>query len=426
MKTIIPFLALLLLSVGVVAQENVRIVDDEECGCELYYIDGIETTRNDDLYGFRREDGTVIVPNIYRMVDHFHGAYCKVMMADTLCGLIDSTGREVLPCIYTSVDYPSEGRILVQKGAFYGYTDLDGEVVIPIQYLAAGNFSEGCAAVTVPLDSFFSACTFIDTLGHQLFPPRFESVSAFAYGLAMVMQYQRWGLIDHTGNIVLPTVYDYIVGLADTLFFASSDEALALFDARMKPLTKYIYNWTSGLHEGRIGVMRDDKYGFLDRQGREVVPCIYDATGIFSSGRTMVQLNGKYGIIDTNGRIVLPIEYDDRVITGSKYYYSDGLSLVEKDGKAGYVDLEGNLVIPFYFDNAYEFSEGLASVRHKGRWGYVDTKGEVFLPFIFDLASPYQWGRAEVYYNGVPRKVDRKGRCVKNCNGIIAWRDWTE
>ena len=83
-------------------------------------------------------------------------------------------------------------------------------------------------------------------------------------------------------------------------------------------------------------------------------------------------------------------------------------------------------MIPFYFEAAFQFSEGLASAKHNGRWGYIDVNGDVFMPFIFDIASPYKWGRAEVIYNGETRKVDRKGKCVKNCKGIIAWRDWTE
>lgn len=427
MKHSALLLTLLLLSAAAVAQQNVTIVDDEECGCELIYVDGIETTRSGDLYGFRRADGTVIAPNIYRYVDQFHGAYCKVLLDDTLVGIIDTAGRQVVPCLYDDVQYPAEGRVMVVKHGRVGYTDLRGRLVIPLQYTAGGSFSEGCAAVSIALDSFFSSCTFIDTLGRQLFPPQYESLSAFSNGFALVRQYERWGLIDHQGRIVLPTVYDFIMPLDDTLFFASQDEGMALFDARMQPLTPFVYTWASDrVSNGRIAVVRDGKYGFLDRRGREVVPCSYDLVGIFGLNRAMVCIGDRFGIIDTAGRIVLPIEYESLSSSGDKYYYSDSLAMVEKDGKVGYVDLDGKLVIPFYFSDGYQFSEGLASVRYGEKWGYIDTRGEVFMPFIFDLASPYLWGRASVHYNGAFRKVDRRGRCVRNCNGIIAWRNWNE
>ena len=423
---IISLLISVLLPVTVAAQE-VKTVTDESCGCDIVYVDGIETTRSaDSLYGFRREDGTVIAPTIYRYVGQFTDGYCKVFLDYGQCGLIDTAGTVVVPCLYDDLEYPSEGRVLVMKGNRMGFTDMRGRVVIPLDYEQAGSFSEGCAPVLVKIDSFFNACTFIDTLGRQLYPPKFQNVQPFECGYALVRQYDRWGIMDHDGNIVLPTVYENLTTLFDTCFFAGDDFGMAFFDRTMQPLTKPVYEWTGGISEGRVLVKRDGKYGFLDRRGREVIPCIYDRIGRFRGNRTMVCRDGKYGIIDTTGRFVLPLEYDNKSTHGEKYRYYDGLALVEKDGKLGYVDTAGQLVIPFYFDAAFQFSEGLASVRFKGMWGYIDTHGDVFMPFVFDLASPYKWGRASVVYMGESRKVDRQGRCVKNCKGIIAWRDWTE
>lgn len=409
------------------AAQDVKAVYDEECGCDLFYVNGIETTRDGDLYGFRREDGTVIAPNIYRHVGQFVNGYCKVMVDDVLTGLIDSTGRVVVPCIYESVELPSEGRVLVYNQGLFGFTDLEGNLVIPIQYLEAGSFSDGCAPVLVAVDSFYTACSFIDTAGNLLFPAQYENLQPFTCGYALVRQYQRWGVIDRTGRMVLNTMFENATTFfGDTLFFAGDQNGMALYDVSMKPLTKPLYTWTGGMQDGRISVMRDGKYGFLDRYGREVIPCIYDETGLFYLERTMVRIGSRFGIIDTAGNYILPLEYECTSMKADYYVYRDSLALVQKDGMRGYVDLHGHIAIPFYFTDAYQFSEGLAAVQYGGRWGYIDTKGDIYMPFIFDLASPYKWGRAEVLYNGELRHVDRRGRCVKNCKGIIAWRDWTE
>ena len=134
----------------------------------------------------------------------------------------------------------------------------------------------------------------------------------------------------------------------------------------------------------------------------------------------------KFGIINASGKAILPLEYEDATPHGDKYIYHDGLALVEKDGKLGFVDIDGKLVIPYYFDQAFHFTQGLACVRFNGMWGYIDTKGDVYMPFVFDYASPFEWGRAEVVYNGTVSNVDLRGKCVKNCNGVIAWRNWKE
>ncbi|MBQ9417602.1 MAG: WG repeat-containing protein [Bacteroidales bacterium] len=425
LRTLLVALAALLCPLAAAAQ-TVEYVDDEACGCELVFIDGIQTTTDGTLYGFRRADGTTIAPNRYAYVDHFHGDYCKVYLDRSHCGMIDREGNEIVPCLYSDLDYPAEGRILAISEGRMGHLNMRGEVVIPLQYRQAGNFSEGLAPVLIDLDSFSIACTFIDTNGQQVFPPIYQNVMPFCEGYAPVRRYDRWGLIDHTGREVLPTRYEEMTTPQNGHFFTGDSAHWALFDYSMQPLTPFVYDWTAAEADRRIPVRRNGKYGFLDPSGHEVIPCIYDLTGIFRLGRTMVKLADHYGIIDTTGRIILPIDYDDRTPTGMKYMYYDSLALVEKDGKLGFVDLEGHLSIPFYFEGAYHFSEGLACVKHKGAWGYIDTHGEVYIPFAFQYASPYEWGRAEVVYDGNVSHIDRRGKCVKNCKGIIAWRDYTE
>ena len=423
--------AFLFLAASLCAQEVVY-VDDESCGCELVFIDGIQTTTDGTYYGFRRADGTVIAPNIYLHVDEFHDGYCKVMFNDTTVGMIDRDGNTIAQCIYSSLEYPTCGRIHASIKGKHGFLDLKGNVVIPLKYRLAGEFVEDRAQVLVEVDSLTMACTFIDTNGTIVLKPIYENLMPYNGGYAPAQRYQRWGVIDRDGHEVLPYVYENIVPLQGSLCMAGDDDGMALFDLSVphvpyiaiKPITPFSYTWTSGIVENRIGVMRDGKYGFLDINGKEIIPCIYDETGIFRLGRTMARIGNRYGIIDTMGNTILPIEYGNTTHKGIKYMYYDSLAMVEKDGKLGYVDLNGKLVIPFYFDDGYPFSQKLACVKYNEQWGYITTEGEIFLPFIFQIASPYRWGRAEVVYMGNVSAVDLKWRCVKNCNGVIAWRDW--
>lgn len=418
----LPILLLLLLSFGVCGQ-NVTYKHVDSCGCDIAYVDGIETTKSaEGLYGFRAYDGTVIAPNIYRFVDRFRDGYCKVLLDYGQCGLIDSTGRQIVPCIYDNTSFPAEGRVQVEKNGLCGYTDLNGNLIVPLQYVKAGDFHEGCAPVASMVDSFFLFATFIDTLGRQLFPLIYEDVTPFIDGLASVKKYQSWGLMDHSGRIVLPTIYETIIPLGDSLFFAGDQNGLALFNYRLKPLTPFVYSWVGTYSDRRVSVMRNGKYGFLDPTGFEIVPCIYDETGDFSYGRTMVRLANRYGIVDTMGYTILPIEYEDNSPKSNKYLYVNGLALVEKERRFGYVDLNGDIAIPLIYNDAYQFSEGLAPVRYGSFWGYIDTLGDVRIPFLFDLASPVEYDRAEVIFQGVRRKMDGKGNCLRNCNGIIAWK----
>ena len=408
--------------------QNTRYETDSTCGCDILYVDGIQTTREGNRYGFKRDDGTVLAPNIYLHVGEFSNGYCRVWLEDSLCGLISASGDLLVPCLYDHVELPSCNRVLVAVNGRFGYTDLHGNVIVPPTYPHASNFFENRAVVAVVIDSFFLQCTFIDTLGNFLFSPVYQNAMPFSGGYAPVRRYDRWGIIDTLGQEVLPTIYEQISTPDHGTLFAGDADGMALFtidNAKshgVERLTPFDYYPLSRVFDNRIGVSRNSKNGFLDLKGNEIIPCIYDEVGVFNMGRTPVRIGEHYGIVDTLGNIILPVEYDDISTKGEKYVYHDSLALVERNGLLGFVDLDGHFVIPLRFKEAYHFSQGLAPVLFNGGWGYINTHGDIYLPFIFDIASPFRWGRAEVFFQGRQHKIDLQGRCLFNCNGIISFR----
>lgn len=399
------------------AQEEgkVEYVDDESCGCELVFIDGIQTTQDGNLFGFKRADGTIIVPNKFMFVDKFHGEYCKVYMDYGQCGLINRDGAQVIPCEFDDLNYPTDGMIMAIKDGLFGFFDTLGTLRVPFQYRAASAFNDGLAVVAVDIDSHLVSYGFIDHDGRMAIPAEYEYAYPFYEGVAVVKQYDRYGMINRQNQVVFPCKFEILTSMSDGLLFAGDDDGLAMYNNQFKPLTKPIYTALIGKSEGRILVQRDGKYGFLDATGHEVIPCQYDEAGLFGYGRTYVSLNGKWGIIDTLGRIVLPISFDHSRYRGEAYKYHDGQALIELNGKFGYVDLMGNITVYPCFENAYQFTDGLAPVQ-SGLWGYIDTNANFVTPLVFDMASPFEWGRSEVVYHGEVHKMDTNCRCVKNCN----------
>ena len=424
--------------------QNSYYAIDSTCGCDIFYTEGIKTTREGNLYGFQRYDGAIVAPPIFAYVGQFTDGYCLVWQFDSaadynpslsepplLAGLIDSTGRFVVPCAYDNVALPSEGRVAVMKGNLWGFSDLRGHLVIPLQFHAATPFSDGRSAVTTLVDSNFFFGNYIDTLGHLLFAPdRFQRTLPYIDGYAAAMRYERWGIIDRDGNEIVPFAFELVTNPDHHIVLAGAAEEMALFvlpavspRRQIAPATPFIYTPVTYVSDNRIGVLRDyDKMGFLDLEGNEVIPCIYDEIGAFRQGRTMVRKGDLYGIVDTLGHIILPIEYHSHSDRGIKYTYFDGLALVEKDNRYGFVDLEGRFVVPLSLQSAFPFSEGTAAVQYDGFWGYIDTTGNLTLPVIFDRASPFQYQRADVSFQGRHLKIAPDGRCVANCNGIISFK----
>ena len=417
---------------------------DSTCGCDIFYTEGIQTTREGNLYGFRRYDGTVLTPPVFAYVGQFSGGYCQVWQFDTttppdpnlsepplLAGLIDSTGRFIVPCAFSAVDLPSQGRIAVMQDNLWGFADLQGRIVVAPRFTAVRPFSDGRAAVQTIVDSVFYFGNYIDTLGHLLFPnDYFQNTRSFVDGYATAMRYDRWGVIDRDGNEIVPFAFELLTDPDHHTVLAGHDNGeLALFRLpstsprrQIAPSTPFIYHPLSNVSQNRIAVLRGDKQGFLDLQGNEVIPCVYDEVGIFRLGRTMVRNGDLYGIIDTLGDTILPIAYHSHSSHGTKYAYFDSLALVEQNYRYGFVDLDGRFVVPLILQSAYHFTEGLAPVQKDGLWGYIDTSGNLALPLIFDRASPFQHRRADVTFHGRHVKIDPDGHCVANCGNIISFK----
>ncbi|MBQ9639248.1 MAG: WG repeat-containing protein [Bacteroidales bacterium] len=422
---------------GIDAGQHVEIVDDEACGCELVYIDGIQTTQRGGLYGFKLADGTELVPPTYRFVGQFTNGFCIVLRSDTTWGIINRRGEEVLPCVYQEVSLPREGLIRVKQNGLYGFADTLGRMVIECQYPAASAFSEGAAVVAVNLstlppqvvkqidleaisginlDTLAIAYGFIDKEGQLLMLPQYEYCNPFIEGYAVVKMYGRFGVIDHQGKEVLPVKYDWVMNVTAGRCFAYVDgEGIAMFDNRFRRITPFRYSEVVGFGDDFFTVRRDSVYTYLDRRGREPFG-VFDKAYVFAEGCARVERGGKVGVIDTRGHEVLPIAYQCSNRYPGEYMMIEGRVLIEREGRFGFVDKQGREVVPCIYQGAFSFSEGLAPVCQGDWWGFVDKEGRMSIAPRFQAASQHQYGRAEVLLNNETYKINRQGKCVKNCS----------
>ena len=164
-------------------------------------------------------------------------------------------------------------------GPYCGYIDLQGKVVIPVQYYSASAFSEGLAAV-------------------QEYAPPSTPIEDLPYGADLG---GAWKYIDTSGKTAFSGSYATASSFANGYAYVSNDAG---------------------------------KYGYIDTAGRTVLPMEYDGAfggenGLFTVGK---RVNGqlRYGIVDGEGRVVVPLEYDDmsNLDEGVAYGIRDGVVYV--------------------------------------------------------------------------------------------------
>ena len=122
-------------------------------------------------------------------------------------------------------------------------------------------------------------------------------------GFFIIEKDEKEGIINFSGEEVVPTTYDNIDGFSD----------------------------------GLSRVKQDGKYGFIDRKGTIIIPInlIYDDVDDFSNGLCRVKKDDRYGFINKIGKLIVPVFHDKASAINEK------LCLVKKDGKWGMIDKIG-------------------------------------------------------------------------------------
>ena len=166
-----------------------------------------------------------------------------------------------------SIEYCFEDKglsIFVDENGKHGFSDADGNIVVPCKYDYVKDYSDGVATVELA---------------------------------------GKWGVIDGNGTVIVPCKYDYVRFFHSGIAGVRMGEKWSFIDRYGNQLTDFIYDGTEECIEGMAFVVRDGKSGFVDSTGIEVIPCIYDySKEAFENGKVEVELNGERFFIDRLGQ----------------------------------------------------------------------------------------------------------------------------
>jgi hypothetical protein len=316
-------------------------------------------------------------------------------------GLIDRSGRIIVPECFDSVSDSSEGLVRFERDGKFGFLDFRGRVAIQPQFPWAEDFHEGLAHVQV-------------------------SGSQLGYD-------GRWGYIDQTGKVVIAPEYPRMMGDDDGVE-SRFQEGLALVEPKSEsipPRKGYInkagkvviparFTYASPFSEGLAAVTEseagDTGWGFIDRSGNWVIPPTFEWATDFQLGLAAVNRKQNCGYVDRTGSLIIPVPAPagKQNCWSSWGEFGDGLSRQLIGTQYGFIDKTGKITIQPQFNLTFGFSEGLAAVQIGKKWGYVDTAGKMAIELRdLSFAKPFHNGLARVGFGKDGwGYLDRPGRTV--------------
>lgn len=185
----------------------------------------------------------------------------------------------------------------------------------------------------------------------------FDYADRFADGCAVVMNKDKWGMIDKSGKLLVPMEFDGVLRMQD----------------------------------GFAGVEKDGRCGFVNRAGRLKIPLQFKSIRSFHNGYAAVQFgDDRWGYIDKRGKVVWEDKSGRVKMLGD--FHEDYARVQGQAGdtlKWGYITKAFRFRIDPSFEDARDFHNGMAAVKHQGKWGFITAAKRWAVDPVYDEVDDF-------------------------------------
>jgi hypothetical protein len=291
-------------------------------------------------YGLVNRDGAIVVETKYDLLEVLDNPnYVKASIGDSY-GVLDVTGKVIVPIEYDYVGRMGEDIIVVRKDDKYGCFNQNGEMIVPLEY---------------------------------------EEIREYVGGMARIRFKGKFGFIDKSGNVLVAPFSDEVENFSEDFTLVTIKNKVGFVNIQGDWLAVPMYDAGSSFSGGYAYLAQDGRYGYIDKSGEFVIPMNYSDAKDFDPATKLacVEQNGAWGVIDVKGNFVVPAEYSKVDVC------ADGSIYVEKDGKCGIFSQKGEEIFPVELDNLEKdkrrrlFVHGVATGRLDDQRVRIDSHGNI-------------------------------------------------
>lgn len=340
-----------------------------------------------------------------------------IVQKDKKYGLIDETGKIVLPIKYDGIyKFRNNGYLYFYEENKIGVIDKDGSILVnPIasEHSQIESFSEGIFTIsrTMHIDglngpSGYSWYGYMNKNGKLIFEPQEDIRYAedFSDGMALVgkgVRDVKYGYINTDGRNIIDFMYDQAFSFKNEIAVVRKGKEGAIINKKGNIIQTFATDrivWVNFKTSVAVFI-KDNKYGTINFLSNKIINPQFDELSICNTEKDNEYLlafkqKGKYGYMDMFGNILAKAQFDN------VYGFNNGAALVEINNKYGVIDSKGKiLAMP---TNKYKiiWENGIGVFqKDKLYWGAVDSTGKVIIePDKFVQLSSFKDGLAYAEY----------------------------
>ena len=168
------------------------------------FREGLARVEADGKWGYIDKEGKEVLSPKYEDAGGFSEGLAAVKV-DGKWGYIDKEGKEILRPKYEGADDFRGGLARVEADGKYGYIDKEGKEVISPKYEKSWYFGKNIQWLTVTFETLFNYNNYECNYGYD-----YDYEGEFSDGLIAVIKDGKAGVINQEGEVIIPTIYDYI------------------------------------------------------------------------------------------------------------------------------------------------------------------------------------------------------------------------
>ena len=245
-------------------------------------------------------------------------------------GLIDKKSNDILPPIFSRLDYIDKELFKFKINDLYGLVNSKGNIIMQNKYSAIGIFENNLAWVQIKVPSD-DGCEekklygYIDSLGNEILSPSYEFIGKRINNFSVVMKNNLWGLFSIESH--------QLKNFLNVAFLGPCMDNLCKINV-------------GGIYDKNEKKITGGLWGYISVDGQIVIKPSYEQAYSFSERMAAVKHNDKWGFINAEGLIVVPCEYDD-----VESHYKKGKGELVKDGVVFVFDKSGKQIGSHEQDN---------------------------------------------------------------------------
>lgn len=360
---------------------NVSALVNYDTSNKVWYNNEVLKFERDGKYGLIDFSGKEVLPANYEDISTMQGIEKTLILTkDGKYGLYNSVSKTVFAdTTYTSVapfgKTYNDGYIVKNENGKYGILGSEGKIILDATYdkimKVSGNdkyvVQDGVKTKLISKD------------GTTILETGFDEIIEIDGDNLVIKKAGKYGIINTTGETLIDPAFDYLENCFGDYYIAKTAGNYGVINLNKDICIEIKY--------------KDIKYrndiASLICENEDYTSDIYNRELKFVLTGTISKVDSEKGYIRArvgNEYKYYNLQYQE--ITNKEALKNNTLFLVKENGKYGYVNKDGQKVVDCIYDDAQEQNEyGFCAVNKDGKWGVLQQNGSVLLEPSVSLDS---------------------------------------